>query len=407
MAGSASRVRILPLRVLGKCGGFDSDVRAACAGLRGIHGAAASPANPTPAKVINMSLGGTGACDPTYQSAIDAARAAGSVVVVSAGNDNSDAATKRPASCDGVVVVGATSEYGDKAVYSNFGPIVDVSAPGGDASWDGREILSTDNDGTTTPGADIYGQKQGTSMAAPAVSGAAALLLSLGAFSPDQVEAALKTAIVGFPTSTTAGWLQCAAGTCGAGIVDLTQVPAPVALPTISGTPKAGKTLTATPGAWLGPGVPLAYTWYVDGKVVSTGPTYVVAQKGSLTVRVNPAAGAFTPIARDSAAVATSGKQSKTKLTAPDRARKGTKITVTVKVKVNGTKKPTGKIVIHDGKKKVGKAKLKKSQRGVITFKLKKPLKKTGKHKLVAAFDGEVGVFDSTSSVQKVKVVKG
>ena len=153
--------------------------------------------------------------------------------------------------------------------------------------------------------------------------------------------------------------------------------------------------------------MPLAYTWYVDGKAVSTGPTYVVAQKGSLTVRVSPAAGAFTPIARDSAAVTTSGKQSKTKLSAPDRARKGTKIRVTVKVKVNGTKKPTGTIGIYDGTKKVGKAKIKKRHRGVITFTLKKPLKKTGKHKLVAAFDGKVGVFDSTSPVQKVKVVKG
>ena len=202
VAGVAPNVKIQPVRVLGVCGGFDLRHRPGHRLGRRLP-VPGLPANPTPAKVINMSLGGSGACEPAYQSAIDAARAAGAVVVVSAGNDNADAATKCPANCNGVVVVGATSEYGDKAVYSNFGSIVDVSAPGGDFSWDGRAILSTDNDGTTTPGADIYGQKQGTSMAAPAVSGAAALLLSLGAFTPDQVEAALKTAIVGFPTSTT------------------------------------------------------------------------------------------------------------------------------------------------------------------------------------------------------------
>ena len=217
----------------------------------------------------------------------------------------------------------------------------------------------------------------------------------------------MKTAVVGFPTSASSDWIQCGAGSCGAGIVDLTQVPAPVALPAISGTPKAGATVTALPGTWTGPAVPLTSTWYVDGKAVSTGPSYVVAHQGSLTVRVSPAAGAFTPIARDSAAVTTSGKQSRTKLAAPDRASKGTKISVTVKVKVNGTRKPTGTIRIYDDTKKVGKAKIKKKHRGVITFTLTKPLRKTGKHKLVASFDGKVGVFDSTSSVQKVKVVKG
>jgi subtilisin family serine protease len=406
VAGVAPGVKIQPVRVLGRCGGFTSDI---AAGIVWASGATVDgvPANATPARVVNMSLGGTGTCSTTYQSAIDVARSRGTAVVVSAGNDNADAATKSPASCAGVITVGSTSEYGDKAIYSNFGATVDVSAPGGDFSWDGRGILSTYNAGTTTPGADSYDQLQGTSMAAPAVSGAAALLASVGGFTPDQTEAALKAAVIGFPTSAIVGWSQCSVGLCGTGILDLGQVNAPMTAPAISGTPKAGSRVTAVPGTWTGPAVPLAYTWLLDGQVVGTGSTYLVDTKGTLTLRTSPAAGAFTAAYSDSAPVATTGKSSKAKLIAPKKVRKGVKFSVTVKVKVNGTKKPKGKIAVFDGTKKIGKAKLKKSDQGKVTFKLKKALKKKGKHKLTATFKGKPGVFGSTSRIDKVKVIKG
>ncbi|GAA2117294.1 S8 family peptidase [Nocardioides bigeumensis] len=405
VAGVAPGVKIQPVRVLGRCGGFSSDI---AAGIAWASGAAVPglPANATPARVVNMSLGGVGVCSSTYQSAIDVARSRGTTIVVSAGNDNASASDKSPASCAGVVTVGATSEYGDKAAYSNFGPVVDVSAPGGDSTWDGRGVLSTYNAGLTTPAADSYAELEGTSMAAPAVSGAAALLASLGGFTPDQAETALKSAVIAFPTSAVANWAQCSVGVCGSGVVDLGQVPAPLSGPTIAGSPTAGARVSAAPGTWTGPVVPLAYTWLLDGRVVGSGPTFLVDRPGNLVLRSSPATGAFTPVTSDSAAAATIGKLSKTRLAAPKRVRAGVRFKVTLKVKVNGTKKPKGKVVVLDGSKVVGKAKLVKRDKGRLVVRLKKPLKKTGKHKLTARFTGKPGVFGSTSAPEKVKVVR-
>ena len=137
------------------------------------------PANANGAKVINMSLGGDAPCSSYFQSALDFAAAQGVAVVAAAGNENSPASGSTPANCNNIITVGATGREGNKAVYSNYGPEVDVSAPGGDGSTgEANTILSTWNDGTTGQGSETYGYMQGTSMAAPHVAGVAALMMA-------------------------------------------------------------------------------------------------------------------------------------------------------------------------------------------------------------------------------------
>ena len=211
VVGTAFNAKVLPVRVLGKCGGYTSDIADAIIWSAG--GAVTGvPANANPAKVLNLSLGGAGACDTTTQNAINSARSRGAVVVVAAGNDNQDVSGFNPGNCAGVVSVAATNKSGGRAYYSNFGSLIDVAAPGGDVRTTGGGILSTLNSGTTTPGADSYAFYQGTSMAAPHVAGVAALMLSkTPGMSPDQVEAKLKSSARPFPASCSG---------CGTGIVD-------------------------------------------------------------------------------------------------------------------------------------------------------------------------------------------
>jgi serine protease len=212
VAGVAFGARVVPLRVLGRCGGFTSDIADA---IMWGSGATVSgvPENPNPARVLNLSLGGVGACDTTSQIAIDIARSRGAVVVVAAGNSNQDATNFTPANCSGVIAVAAVARDGSKAPYSNFGAVVDVAAPGGstvNGAADG--ILSTLNDGTTTPGNDSYAFYQGTSMATPHVAGVAALMLSRNAtLTPDALERRLRNSARPFPGTCI---------DCGTGIVD-------------------------------------------------------------------------------------------------------------------------------------------------------------------------------------------
>ncbi|RZJ84565.1 MAG: peptidase S8, partial [Massilia sp.] len=111
VAGVAYNAKIVPVRVLGKCGGYTSDIADAITWSSGgtVSGV---PANANKAKVLNMSLGGTGACDATTQNAINGARSRGSVVVVAAGNDNMNVSNASPANCSGVIAVAATGKTG-------------------------------------------------------------------------------------------------------------------------------------------------------------------------------------------------------------------------------------------------------------------------------------------------------
>ena len=208
VAGVAYGAKVVPVRVLGKCGGYTSDIADAIIWASGgtVSGV---PTNTNVAKVINMSLGGGGACGTTTQNAINSARSRGTVVIVAAGNENQNASNSNPANCAGVVAVAATNRNGARAPYSNYGTVVDVAAPGGDANG---YILSTLNAGTSTPGADNYAGYQGTSMATPHVAGVAALMLARnGALTPDDIEAKLKSTARAFPGTCSQ---------CGTGIVD-------------------------------------------------------------------------------------------------------------------------------------------------------------------------------------------
>lgn len=213
VAGVAYNAKVVPVRVLGKCGGLTSDI---ADGIIWASGGSVSgvPANPNPASVINMSLGGSGACSSTTQNAINQARNNGTVIVIAAGNDNDNSANYNPGNCNGVVNVASVGRNGGRAYYSNYGTNIDVAAPGGAQSFanDPEGVLSTYNSGSKTPSSDSYGYSQGTSMAAPHVAGVAALIKQAKpTATPDEIESILKTTTRAFPATCT---------NCGTGIVD-------------------------------------------------------------------------------------------------------------------------------------------------------------------------------------------
>merc|ERR1719330_2251852 len=115
--------------------------------------------------VLSMSLGGSGA-DPGYTTVIDAATEAGVVVVVAAGNSNSDACNFSPAFTPNAITVGSTTSTDSRSSFSNYGRCVQIWAPGSSILSAG---ISSDSSSST---------KSGTSMACPHVSGGAALVLS-------------------------------------------------------------------------------------------------------------------------------------------------------------------------------------------------------------------------------------
>ena len=261
VAGVNWATRILPVRVLGTCGGYISDI---ADGIRWAAGlpVPGAPPNPNPADVVNLSLGGTGLCDATYQNTFNALAAAGVVSVVSAGNSNANVAGFRPANCNQVITVAATNRAGSRSWYSNFGSQVEISAPGGETNTnDADGILSTLNTGKKGPAADSLAFYQGTSMSSPHVAGLVSLLLGeRPGLTPGQILTILQSTARDFPAGST-----CTTTACGAGIADahaallsvktppryaflpaamLGQTPTPT--PTVTPTPTATATATST-----------------------------------------------------------------------------------------------------------------------------------------------------------------
>ncbi|ANS68761.1 extracellular protease [Streptomyces lincolnensis] len=242
IAGIAHGAKISPVRVLGKCGGYDSDIIDAITWSSGgtVSGV---PANTNVAKVINMSLGGDGACTSATQSAINAAVNRGTTIVVAAGNDNDNVSAHSPGNCNNIISVAATNRTGAKASYSNYGSLVDISAPGGQTSTGtANGILSTLNSGTKTPTSESYAYYQGTSMATPHIAGLVALVKSANsALTPAQIETAIKNNARALPGACSGG--------CGAGLADAAKTVAAVKGGTTTGTTFSSGTAVAVPDA--------------------------------------------------------------------------------------------------------------------------------------------------------------
>ncbi len=270
--GIAPRVRLLPVRALGRCGGYTSDIVDGIRWAAGID-IAGVPRNLNPARVINLSLGSAGSCSAAFQSAINDAHAKGAIVVASTGNGGANA-VYQPANCSGVIAVTAHAIDGDNADYANIGAETTISAPGGGCGTlsaacvpgytaDGPAVYSLGNSGVTVPASDNAALKYGTSMAAPHVSGTIALMLSVNpALTRAEVTSLLRSAARPYVAGSTCT-LPENSGLCGAGLLDAEaalaaaapvvqvamakQIVAPAATVTLSGTaqPPSGSSIVA------------------------------------------------------------------------------------------------------------------------------------------------------------------
>lgn len=275
-AGVAPTAKLMPVRVLGAGGGSDADIADGIIWASGGVIPGMSAFNTTPAKVINMSLGGAHACTPSsnIQLAINAARANGTIVVVAAGNSNIDVSGFTPAGCSGVVAVGATGYTGATATlnggtpYSNYGAGVALAAPGGgfirqlETGWTLVPLYSTFNTGITTPGSASFAGDSGTSMAAPLVAGlAAAIASSKPWLSPDQI----RNYITGHTHAWGTGGVPVPAKPLGSGLMD-----AAAALAAASGAvAPGGATFTSSPADVVIPAgattAPYTLAWSAPG----------------------------------------------------------------------------------------------------------------------------------------------
>lgn len=283
VAGVAWNVKLQPVRALGKCGGYLSDIADAITWAAGgtVPGV---PANATPADVINLSLTGSGACPQAYIDALTVASNNGVVVVAAAGNDNANANNYTPANCADVISVTAVTRTGAKAFYANTGTSVDIAAPGGDTSGGASNgILSTYNTGATTPGAATTGFLQGTSMAAPHVSGVAALMRSVEpGFTPGQILSRLQSSARAFPA------LGCSSSSCGSGLLDGEKaVRATLVVPTITSLQAVtlGVSSIGYTWGWTGTGGPDSFKIYDDSTAALLGTATPAASSFTATGR--------------------------------------------------------------------------------------------------------------------------
>ncbi len=341
IAGLTWTGKILPVRALGKCGGFDSDI---IAGMRWAAGLSISgvPTNPTPAKVLNLSIGGAGACSAAYQAAVDAILAAGATIVSSAGNEGGP--IDAPANCRGVIGVAGVRHVGTKVGYSNVSGTADgiaasvtLAAPAGNCVLTGANdpcLFSIDtltNAGTTVPDTTINGYtvtdqfntNVGTSFSSPIVAGIAALMYSVDSkMSPAQLTARLQAGTRAFPsipndgatppnpipacqiaknTTDTSQNIECncTTSTCGAGLADaagaVAQALRPFAEVTITGSNSPGQTVTlSATSSYAADGHTIASeTWSITAYTSYASPT-LGATSGSSSSLDIPSCGVIT-----------------------------------------------------------------------------------------------------------------
>jgi len=267
--GGAPGVKIEPVRAIGTCGGYESDVADAIEWASG-GSVPGVPANPHPARVLNLSLSAVDTtCPPFFATAIADARSRGAVVVVAAGNDGEDAGLSTPANCSEAITVAAIDSSGRRPGFSNYGSQVDLAGPG-------VGIISAIDTGATNPVGPTYAAYSGTSMATPHVALSAALVAAAyPGLSPRAIEFVLET------TATAVGADPSSAGCptvgCGAGIVNAGRAiaalagPAPVVGQVTSAIryPKPSTLFTVTAFAVDGSGVASAQ-WQLDGGAWTT-----------------------------------------------------------------------------------------------------------------------------------------
>ncbi|PPF55415.1 hypothetical protein C5B94_05330 [Clavibacter michiganensis] len=281
--GVASDVKLVALKVFGcENSGWTSDIIAAMDWV-----IANEPAGPS---VVNMSLGG--AYNRLYVDAVARVTAAGIPVVVSAGNETTDACTRTPAAAPSAITVGATAQGDSRAAFSNSGSCVDLFAPGAGV----LSAYPTSDTATTL--------MSGTSMAAPHVAGVVARILQeQPAATPAAIDARLaadatRDAVID-PQGSVNRLLHAPGAAAVTGVA-----------PTIDGTAAVGSTLTAVPGAWAPAPISFAYTWYSNGVPVvgQTASTYVVRPVDAgakITLTVVGSRSGYTSLARSSPATAT------------------------------------------------------------------------------------------------------
>src|SRR6185437_5151091 len=199
---------LLPVRALGKCGGYDSDIITGMQWAAGLSVTGVAD-NPYPASIINLSIGGSGACPSDYQAVIKTLTAMSVLVVASAGNESGP--VDAPANCAGVLAVAGLRNVGTKVGYSSLGREVGIAAPAGNCvNASGaclRSIDTTVNLGLKAPGANGYSNETdvnlGTSFSAPIVSGIAALMRAVNAnLTPPQLIARMEASASPFPPNT-------------------------------------------------------------------------------------------------------------------------------------------------------------------------------------------------------------
>jgi len=335
IAGMSWGAWVLPVRALGKCGGYDSDI------IAGIEWAAGMPVtgttlpvpdNPYPADIINLSLGGSTTCPSDYQDALSTVTGLGVLVVASAGNSTTEvtstSSVAAPANCSalvsGVIAVAGLRNVGTKVGYSSLGPEVGISAPAGNcinSSGDClRSIDTTTNLGTTIPGTNSYTNETnvnlGTSFSAPIVAGIASLMRSVNYnLTPAQLVARVESSAAAFPANTgnlavcpsldsTTDECSCpSSGQCGSGMANaLSAVQAaeqPIAAVALPATITAGSAATFDAGgsaAACNRSI-VAYAWTATGGVsIASGANAAQASilpgSGTLTLTVTDSAGA-------------------------------------------------------------------------------------------------------------------